>query len=104
MSVTVRLSKTGKRNSPSYTVVASNTRDKRNGKFLDVLGNFNPLRKSEFKIDKDKLDKWVKNGAIVSNAVSSLILKTYKYTKYNPKAKAETESKPLDATSQGTGE
>ncbi len=86
MSVTVRLSKTGKRNSPSYTVVAANTKDKRNGRFLDILGHFNPLRKNGFIIDKEKFEKWTKNGAMVSDAVNSLMQNTYKYIKYNPKA------------------
>ena len=104
MSVTIRLSKIGKRNSPSYTVVASNTKDKRNGKFLDTLGYFNPLVKTQFNIDKEKFEKWVSNGAIVSNAVNSLIQNTYKYIKYNPKAtsfKAElaTSSKASAALS-----
>lgn len=93
MSVTIRLSKTGKRNSPSYTVVVSNTKDKRNGKFLDILGHFNPLEKKGFSVDNNKMEKWVKNGALISNAVNSLMNNTYKYVKYSPKAQKAIEEK-----------
>lgn len=94
MSVTIRLSKTGKRNSPCYKVVVSNTKNKRNSKFLDVLGYFSPLEKEvklatspkKFNIDKTKFEKWINNGAMVSTAVKSLMQNTYKYVKYNSKA------------------
>lgn len=86
MSVKVRLAKFGKKNAPSYKIVVANTRDKRNGKFLDVLGFFNPFQKeSKFDIDKKKLNSWKEKGAQVTEAVDELIEGKYSFVKYNPK-------------------
>lgn len=72
-------------------VVATNTRDKRYGRFLEILGFFNPNQKDTFNIDKEKFEKWKNTGALVSKAVNSLINKTYKYVKYNPKTLKESK-------------
>jgi small subunit ribosomal protein S16 len=98
MSVTIRLSKTGKRNAPSYKVVVSNTRDKRDGRFLDILGYFNPsANPQELKIDQEKFTAWKDKGALVTDAVEKLVAGDYQYAKYNPKKqqeKAVSEEKP----------
>lgn len=90
MSVTIRLSKTGKRNAPSYKVVVANTRDKRDGRFLDVLGYFNPSTSpQELKIDQEKFTAWKDKGALVTDAVEKLVAGGYEYVKYNPKKQQE---------------
>jgi len=77
MSTSIRLSLSGKRNRPSYRVVVSETRYKRNGKALDILGTYNPnLKPPLFKIDQQKLEGWVSKGAIVSAGLGKL-LKSY---------------------------
>lgn len=87
MSLTVRLAKIGKKNSPAYKVVVSNTRNKRNGKFLDVLGHFDPNQEqNKLVLDKTKLGEWRTKGALVTKAVEDLVANTYKFVKYNPKA------------------
>jgi len=87
MSVTIRLSKIGKKFRPTYRVVASVTRDKRTGKYLDILGSFNPnITPFEFKIDQEKLETWKKKGALVTEAVEKLLNNTYTFKTYNPKA------------------
>ena len=74
MSVTIRLAKFGKKNAPSYKIVVSNTRDKRNGSFLDVLGFYNPLQtENKINFDKKRLEGWKNQGAQVSDAVNKLI-------------------------------
>lgn len=91
MSITIRLSRIGKKNGPSYRVVVANTKDKRNGKSLDEIGHFNPSDvKSKFVIDKDKYNEWVGKGALVTESVKNLIDGKYVYVKYSPK-KAETK-------------
>jgi small subunit ribosomal protein S16 len=86
MSVTIRLARIGRKNLPAYRVVVSNTRDKRNGKFLDAIGHFNPSAvPHEFKYDKEKFEKWVKDGALVTESVKKLIDGKYNYIKYQPK-------------------
>ena len=67
MSVTLRLSVFGKNNRPVYRIVACETRSKRDGKCMDNLGTYDPNTKPPtLKINNEKFQKWVKNGAIVS--------------------------------------
>ena len=93
MSIKIRLARTGKKNATAFRVVVSQTRTKRNGKFLDILGNFNPAVAEKPAIDKDKVDEWVKKGALVTDPVKKMLDGSYKYVKYSPKAggKKETE-------------
>ncbi len=72
--IKVRLSRKGKRNAPFYKIVAVESWRKRDGKYLESLGYFNPA-KDDFEIDKKKLDKWIKNGAQVSASVKKLLNK-----------------------------
>lgn len=86
MSLTIRLSRIGRKNQPSYKLVVSNTRDKRNGRFVEVLGYYNPFDpEKKFSYDKEIFDKWVKDGAMVTDAVKKLIENKYEYIKYDPK-------------------
>jgi small subunit ribosomal protein S16 len=90
MSVTIRLSKTGKKNAHSFKIVVSTTKDKRDGKALDVLGHFNPSHTPTlFKIDKKKYEEWVGKGALVTDAVKKLIDGTYEFKPYHPNKKQE---------------
>lgn len=67
MSVSVRLSLVGKKGQPLYRIMVCETRSKRNGKFSDLIGIYNPnVNPPALNIDRQKLDKWVKNGAIIS--------------------------------------
>ena len=86
MSVSIRLSKAGKRHAPSYRVVVTKTRNKRDGAFIDIIGHYNPSDKTkEFTIDRILYEEWVGKGAIVSDAVKKLIEGTYEFKKYEPK-------------------
>jgi small subunit ribosomal protein S16 len=102
MSVTIRLALTGRKNLPSYRMVVCNTRDKRNGRFLEVLGFYNPsMTPAQFDYDKEKYKSWVGKGALVSDAVKTLLTGKYSYTKYDPKGKKagaveETAAKPAE--------
>jgi len=94
MSIKVRLAKTGKRNSPAYKIVVAQTRSKRNGKYLDILGDFNPTMGGKPVIDKIKLAEWVKKGALLTDSVKEMVEGTYKYSKYNPKAEKAEDKEP----------
>jgi len=76
MSVTVRLSLFGKKNYPVYRIVVAETRSKRNGPALDILGNYNPnLDPPSFNLDRKLLEEWIKKGAIVSSGLRKLLKK-----------------------------
>jgi len=92
MSIKIRLAKTGKKNAPAFRVVVTQTHTKRNGKFLDILGDFNPNINKKPVIDKVKLDAWVKKGASLTESVKKMVEGNYKYAKYNPKAEKEVTS------------
>lgn len=77
MSVVLRLRRGGAKNKPFYQIVAADSRFPRDGKYLEILGTYNP--KSESKavtLDRVKLEKWIKRGAQISDTVRSLITKT----------------------------
>ena len=100
MSVTIRLSRIGRKNQPAYKLVVSNTRDKRNGKFVDILGFYNPYESvNKFSYDKDKFEKWTKRGALVTDAVKKLIEGSYEYVKYEPK-KVEKKERSEESKQQ----
>ncbi|HOM77828.1 30S ribosomal protein S16 [Patescibacteria group bacterium] len=93
MSVTIRLARVGKKNAPAYKIVVAQTKDKRTGKYLDVLGFYNPSEgEKSYKIDKEKFQDWKNKGALSTQAVDKLLEGTYKYMVYAPKkAKAQGE-------------
>lgn len=75
MSVKIRLSKTGKKHQISYRIVAQDSKSKRDGKFLELLGYHLPYRKDKkgTNIKKDRLDYWTSKGATLTPAVAKLI-------------------------------
>lgn len=80
--LSIRLSKIGKKNAPSYRIVVANKRSGRDGTAIDVLGFYNPLQKEKIKIDNNKINKWVGLGARPTEAVSKILKNEYKFVKY----------------------
>ena len=103
MSVTIRLARIGRRNLPSFRLVVSNTRDKRNGKFLEILGHFNPSgSKVLFDYDKERFEYWRKNGAMISKSAQELVdgkytFKPYKRVKEEKKERVSKEQNEVKA-------
>ena len=73
MSVKIRLSRTGKTHQVSYRIVAQDTRAKRDGRFLEILGFYSPHNKPSLRVNQNKLDDWIKNGALPTPAVAKLL-------------------------------
>lgn len=72
--VKIRLSRLGKRNKPFYRIVAIEKTRKREGETADTLGFWNPIEK-ELKINKEKLERWLKMGAVMNQSVKDLLEK-----------------------------
>lgn len=90
MSVKIRLARTGKKNQPSYRIVATDTHSKRDGKFLEILGFYNEQSVEKLRYDKEKIGEWLKKGAQITPAVTRLLeTGVLKKTKVSPK-KAES--------------
>lgn len=76
LMVKLRLTRTGKKHEPHYRIVATDSRSPRDGKFIEILGHYNPRTKpSTFVVKKDLVEKWLKNGAQVSDTLKALLKK-----------------------------
>ena len=74
MPVKVRLTRKGAKKRPFYRIVAADSESPRDGKFLDVLGHYDPFKgQSQSDVDVDGIKKWMENGAEVSETVRSLL-------------------------------
>lgn len=75
----IKLSRLGKRGQPFYRIIVNEAKSKRDGKFIDLLGTYNPMSDpKEIKIDKVKYQDWLKNGAQPTNTVKGLFKKISK--------------------------
>lgn len=72
MAVRIRLSRIGKKNAPFYRIVAIDSRKKRDGKFIEDLGTYNPLTGELIQFHQERIDAWVAKGAIPTDTVLRL--------------------------------
>lgn len=70
--IIIRLAKGGSKNKPFYRIVVSDKQKYVSGKFIEVLGFFNPIKK-EVKYDIEKINKWISQGAGISKKVKEII-------------------------------
>lgn len=76
MAVHIRLARKGRKKQPFYRIVVADSQSPRDGKFLDVVGTYNPMNDpAAITIDAEKLAHWTSKGAIPSVTVRSLIKK-----------------------------
>ncbi|NLL83844.1 MAG: 30S ribosomal protein S16 [Lentisphaerae bacterium] len=75
MAVRIRLRRTGSTNNASFRVVAADARSPRDGKFLELLGWYDPkiAGDNNFKLDQERIDYWTNQGAQMSETVASLV-------------------------------
>jgi small subunit ribosomal protein S16 len=74
--VKIRLRRMGRRNRPFYRVVVTDSRSPRDGKSIDIIGQYNPLTDpATVSIDEEKALKWLRYGAQPSDTVYSLLSK-----------------------------
>jgi small subunit ribosomal protein S16 len=100
MAVKLRLTRLGDKGAPFYRVVATDSRSPRDGKFIEVIGTYNPLTEPpEVKIDKRLAAKWLDNGAEPTPTARKVlemaeILKPRKYkAKVNAKERTPRQKK-----------
>ena len=74
MSVKLRLTRVGKTKQPQYRIVAADSRSPRDGRFIEILGNYNPLTDpSTLNVDNTKAVKWLAQGAQPTERVRKLL-------------------------------
>ena len=73
MAVKIRLRRMGAKKAPFYRVVVADSRYPRDGRFIEEVGTYNPLvEPAEVKIDAEKAQQWIKNGAQPTDTVKAL--------------------------------
>jgi len=72
MAVKIRFSRIGKKGEPFYRIVAIDGRRKRDGISLEVLGTYDPLKGQLVQFHQERVDFWVSQGAVVSDAVKKV--------------------------------
>ncbi len=76
MAVKNILRRMGAKKAPFYRVVVADSRYPRDGRFIEEIGTSNPLTDpSEFKVDTEKVQQWIKNGAQPTDTVKELLKK-----------------------------
>ena len=76
MAVKLRLKRMGAKKRPFYRVVAADSRYPRDGKFVEVVGTYNPVLGSDnIKVDEEKALKWLRNGAQPTDTVKDILSK-----------------------------
>jgi small subunit ribosomal protein S16 len=76
MSVTLRLTRAGAKKAPYYHIIATDSRAKRDGAYIEQLGSYDPKKNpSEVKLNQERIDYWLKVGATTSETVASILRK-----------------------------
>ena len=93
MAVKIRLMRMGAKKRPFYRIVATDSRSRRDGEYLELVGTYNPINsEKDVKINEEVALKWLNNGAIPSDTVRSLfkdagIMKKYAESKNKKESK-----------------
>ena len=85
MAVKLRLMRMGKMKQPTYRLVAADSRSPRDGRFIEILGTYQPrLEPSGIQIDNDKALKYLRNGAQATDRVRKLLEQSGAWEEYKP--------------------
>ena len=85
MAVKLRLMRMGKKKQPTYRVVAADSRSPRNGRFIEILGTYEPRAEpSVIKIDADKAVAWLNKGAQPTERVEKLLKLSGAWEQFKP--------------------
>jgi len=76
MAVKIRLTRLGAKKRPFYRLVAADSESPRDGKFLEILGFYDPMKDpAVVKVHKEKVNYWLEKGAVVSGSVRAILKK-----------------------------
>ena len=93
MSVVIRLARAGAKKKICYRIVAATSEKARDGRFLEILGTYNPQKKEgDFSVKEEKVMKWLANGAQPSETVKNILKKAGVWKKFKNKSEGEPAS------------
>ncbi len=76
MTVRIRLARMGAKKKPFYRLVAADSESPRDGKFLEILGSYDPMKDpAQIMIHEEKVNSWLKKGASVSESARAILKK-----------------------------
>jgi small subunit ribosomal protein S16 len=106
MSVSIRLRREGTKNRPYYRVVVADSRSPRDGKFIEIIGTYDPKKAGQnTSFDVERVEYWISKGAQPSDTVRSLIRKQKKMVAAEPAPEAARESsEPAEGGSSPSAE
>ncbi|MBQ3099877.1 MAG: 30S ribosomal protein S16 [Clostridia bacterium] len=77
MAVKIRLKRMGQKKAPFYRVVVADSRSPRDGRFIEEIGYYDPMKNpADVKIDNEKAKSWIANGAQPTDTVKALLKKS----------------------------
>lgn len=98
MAVKIRLRRVGAKKQPSYRLVATDERSPRDGRFLEIVGHYNPLTDpATLSVNEERVLHWLSQGAQPSDTVAKLLSKTSvmeRFAEMRKSAKAEGAERP----------
>jgi len=93
MAVKIRLRRMGKKKKAFFRLVAADSRSPRDGRFIEILGNYHPLdRPATIKVKEERVFSWLENGAVPTETVNALFRQIGLYQKWERKKKGEDVS------------
>ena len=86
MAVKLRLKRMGSKQRPFYRIIAADSRSPRDGRFIESVGTYDPIKKDEnVTVDEEKVLKWLNNGAQPTDTVKSSLTQTGVWAQYKNK-------------------
>ncbi|ADM89836.1 30S ribosomal subunit protein S16 [Candidatus Zinderia insecticola CARI] len=79
----IRLSRKGKKKLPFFNIIIINSRNSRNGKYIEKIGYYDPINKKKFNLLKNRLDFWIKLGAKTTKSTKKIIKFIIKKNEFN---------------------
>jgi len=99
MAVSIRLRREGTTNRPHYKIVVADSRSPRDGKFIEIIGNYDPKKAGQNStLNLDRAQYWIARGAQPSDTVRSLLRKNRALAAAEPESTPEPEIAPEPET------
>ena len=103
MAVKIRLKRMGSKKKPFYRIISTDSRNPRDGRFIETLGYYNPLTDPvQIKVDEDNVFKWMERGAVPTDTAASLLKQVGVMQKWNF-MKQGVKKEDLDAKLEAMG-